>query len=188
MANLSFCNNFQIRKPCQKEEGIFNVISSLSRTHIAANLCRKRVRQVQSKLLIQCQMKGSDWNVWFFHERFATYDMRAKLMSSCQYTCYRVSQKMSLSEFFVTTTSAAWFQCFIKCFCDQYSYSYQNTRITEAFCSPCCPKMSQICTFQSPSLAKKDQCTHTSWVLLFDQIYYAEIDDFSTLDIFTALF
>ena len=63
MANLSFCNNFQIRKPCQKEEGIFNVISSLSRTHIAANLCRKRVRQVQSKLLIQCQMKGSDWNV-----------------------------------------------------------------------------------------------------------------------------
>ena len=173
---------------CQKEEGIFNVISSLSRTHIAASFCRNRVRQVQSKLLIQCQMKGSDWNVWFFHERFATYDMRAKLMSSCQYTCYRVSQKMSLSEFFVTTTSAAWFRCFIKCFCDQYSYSYQNTRITEAFCSPCCPKMSQICTFQSPSLAKKDQCTHISWVLLFDQIYYAEIDDFSTLDIFTALF
>ena len=35
------------------------------------------------------------------------------------------------------------------CFCDQYSYSDQNTE-AEAFCSPWCPKMSQICIFQRP--------------------------------------
>ena len=48
--------------------------------------------------------------------------------------------------------------------------------------------MSQICIFQSPTPAKKDQFTHTSWELLFDQIYYAKIDDFSTFGIFIALF
>ena len=66
---------------CQKEEGIFNVISSLSRTHIAASFCRNRVRQVQSKLLIQWQVKR---NVWFLNERFLTYGMRTKLIP-CQY-------------------------------------------------------------------------------------------------------
>ena len=39
-----------------------------------------------------------------------------------------------------------------------------------------------------PYTGKKDQCTHTSWELLLDQIYYAEIDGFSKLDIFIALF
>ena len=73
-------------------------------------------------------------------------------------------------------------------FCDQCSYSDQNTQITETFFSPWCPKMSQICIFQSPTQAKKDQCTHANWELLFDQSYYAEIVDFSTLDIFSALF
>ena len=30
---------------------------------------------------------------------------------------------------------------------------------------------------------KKDECTHSSWELLLDQVYYAEIDNFSTLNI-----
>ena len=47
--------------------------------------------------------------------------------------------------------------------------------------------MSQTCIFQSPAPAKMDQCTQTSWELLLDQIYYAELDEFLTGDIFIAV-
>ena len=50
---------------------------------------------------------------------------------------------------------------------DQRSYSDQNTPISEAFCSPRCPKMSHICIFQSPLSAKQDLCIHTSWEKFF---------------------
>ena len=48
--------------------------------------------------------------------------------------------------------------------------------------------MSQTCIFQSPTPAKMDQCTQTSWELLLDQIYYAELDEFPTVDIYIAVF
>ena len=44
--------------------------------------------------------------------------------------------------------------------CDQYSYCDQ-------IISPWCPKMSQICIFQSPTPAKKDQCTRSSCLRQF---------------------